>query len=85
MHNRFLAAIGIAAFTLRVAPSIGSRPGLVFDGHPQQMQRTVTFVTVQHALKAVIADGTCDALIKKWGLEQAVMRSAPVDAGALFE
>jgi polar amino acid transport system substrate-binding protein len=36
------------------------------------------------ALQAVIADGTYDALLKKWGLEQGALRSAPVNAGTLF-
>ncbi len=40
---------------------------------------------VQHALAAVIADGTYDALIQKWGLEQGAMRSAPINVGGLFE
>lgn len=36
------------------------------------------------ALQAVIADGEYDALLKKWGLEQGALRSAPLDAGTLF-
>ncbi|HTU70653.1 MAG TPA: ABC transporter substrate-binding protein [Candidatus Baltobacteraceae bacterium] len=36
------------------------------------------------ALHGVIADGTYDALLKKWGLEQGALRSAPTDAGTLF-
>lgn len=40
---------------------------------------------LQSALKAVIADGTYDALLKKWGLEQGAMRSAPIDAGTKFQ
>ncbi|HUA08864.1 MAG TPA: ABC transporter substrate-binding protein [Candidatus Acidoferrales bacterium] len=36
------------------------------------------------ALHGVIADGTYDALLKKWGLEQGALRSAPVNAGTLF-
>jgi polar amino acid transport system substrate-binding protein len=36
------------------------------------------------ALHAVIADGTYDALLKKWGLEQGALRSAPINAGTLF-
>lgn len=40
---------------------------------------------VQNALKAVIADGTYDALLQKWGLEQGAMRSAPVNAGTKFQ
>lgn len=40
---------------------------------------------VQDALKALIADGTYDALLKKWGLEQGAMRSAPINAGTKFQ
>lgn len=40
---------------------------------------------VQAALKALIADGTYDALLKKWGLEQGAMRSAPINAGTKFQ
>lgn len=36
------------------------------------------------ALHAVIADGTYDTLLKKWGLEQGALRSVPVNAGTLF-
>jgi polar amino acid transport system substrate-binding protein len=39
---------------------------------------------ITNALQAVIADGEYDALLKKWGLEQGALRSAPVDAGTLF-
>lgn len=40
---------------------------------------------VQAALKALIADGTYDVLLKKWGLEQGAMRSAPINAGTKFQ
>lgn len=40
---------------------------------------------LQTALKAIIADGTYDALLKKWGLQQGAMRSAPIDAGTKFQ
>jgi len=36
------------------------------------------------ALRAVIANGTYDAPLKKWGLEQGALRSAPLDAETLF-
>ncbi|HVA26884.1 MAG TPA: ABC transporter substrate-binding protein [Candidatus Baltobacteraceae bacterium] len=36
------------------------------------------------ALQGVIADGTYDRLLKKWGLEQGALRSAPLNAGTLF-
>lgn len=40
---------------------------------------------VQRALEAVIAEGTYDALLHKWGLEQGALRSAPVNAGTKFQ
>lgn len=40
---------------------------------------------LQIALKAIIADGTYDALLQKWGLEQGAMRSAPINAGTKFQ
>jgi polar amino acid transport system substrate-binding protein len=36
------------------------------------------------ALRAIIADGTYDKLLKKWGLEQGALRSVPINAGTLF-
>ncbi|HZT13127.1 MAG TPA: ABC transporter substrate-binding protein [Candidatus Baltobacteraceae bacterium] len=40
---------------------------------------------VQSALKTIIANGTYDRLLQKWGLQQGAMRSAPVNAGTKFE
>ncbi len=37
------------------------------------------------ALHGIIEDGTYENLLKKWGLEQGALRSAPIDAGTLFE
>jgi polar amino acid transport system substrate-binding protein len=39
---------------------------------------------VTAALQGVIADGDYDALLKKWGLEQGALRSAPLNAGTLY-
>ena len=36
------------------------------------------------ALQSLIADGTYDRLLKEWGLEQGALRSAPLNAGTLF-
>lgn len=36
------------------------------------------------ALQGLIADGTYDRLLKKWGLEQGALRSVPINAGTLF-
>ncbi|MGZ3499274.1 MAG: ABC transporter substrate-binding protein [Vulcanimicrobiaceae bacterium] len=40
---------------------------------------------LQAALTATIEDGGYDRLLKKWGLQQGAMRSAPVNAGTLFQ
>jgi polar amino acid transport system substrate-binding protein len=40
---------------------------------------------IQSALKAIIADGSYDKLLHKWGLEQGAMRSAPINAGTKFQ
>jgi len=40
---------------------------------------------LQRALAAVVADGTYDNLLKKWGLQQGSLRFAPINAGKLFE
>jgi len=37
------------------------------------------------ALAAVIADGTYDRLLRKWNLQLGALRSAPVNAGTLFQ
>ena len=39
---------------------------------------------IASALAGVIADGTYDKLLKKWGLEQGALRSVPINAGTLF-
>ncbi len=51
---------------------------VVSKSNPALRQRVVA------ALQSVIADGTYDKLLKKWGLEQGALRSVPVNAGTLF-
>jgi polar amino acid transport system substrate-binding protein len=46
---------------------------------------TALLAALQRALVAVVADGTYDRLLKKWGLSQGAMRVAPINAGKLFE
>jgi polar amino acid transport system substrate-binding protein len=48
-------------------------------------QNTALLMQLQRALVAVVADGTYDRLLKKWGLSQGAMRVAPINAGKLFE
>ncbi len=50
----------------------------VAKNNPALRQRVIA------AMQAVIAAGTYDALLKKWGLEQGALRSVPVNAGTLF-
>lgn len=40
---------------------------------------------VQKALLSLVADGTYDALLKKWGLTQSALRTIPVNAGTLYQ
>jgi polar amino acid transport system substrate-binding protein len=40
---------------------------------------------LREALMATIQDGSYDRLLKKWGLQQGAMRSAPINAGTLFQ
>lgn len=40
---------------------------------------------VRTALLALIADGTYDKLLNKWGLTLGALHTAPIDAGKLFE
>lgn len=63
----------------------GQQFGVVPYGIAVSKKNTVLRDRVQSALKAVIADGTYDALLKKWGLEQGAMRSAPLNAGPKFQ
>lgn len=63
----------------------GQQFGVVPYGIAVSKKNGVLRDRIQSALKAVIADGTYDALLKKWGLEQGAMRSAPVNAGTKFQ
>jgi len=40
---------------------------------------------LQSALRDLIQNGTYDALLKKWGLEQGAMRAASINAGTKYE
>lgn len=40
---------------------------------------------VQNALLKMVADGSYDRVLAKWGLQQGALRSAPVSAGTLFQ
>jgi polar amino acid transport system substrate-binding protein len=62
----------------------GKQFALVPYGIAVPKSNPVLRTRVVAALHALIADGTYDALLKKWGLEQGALRSAPVNAGTLF-
>lgn len=40
---------------------------------------------IQIALLKMVADGSYDRILQKWGLEQGALRSAPISAGTLFQ
>jgi polar amino acid transport system substrate-binding protein len=42
-------------------------------------------VALQKALQSLVADGTYDKLLAKWGLTQSALRSIPVNAGTLLQ
>jgi polar amino acid transport system substrate-binding protein len=63
----------------------GKQFGVVPYGIAVSKKDTALRDRLQDALKALIADGTYDALLKKWGLEQGAMRSAPINAGTKFQ
>jgi len=42
-------------------------------------------IAVQKALLSLVADGTYDTLLGKWGLTQSALRAIPANAGTLFE
>jgi len=46
---------------------------------------TALLDAVQSALQSLIADGTYDRLLAKWGLGQGALRSTPIDAGTLYQ
>ena len=62
----------------------GRQFDLVPYGIAVQKGNTALRSRVASALTQVIADGTYDQLLKKWGLEQGALRSVPVNAGTLF-
>lgn len=64
---------------------IGRQFGIVPYGIAVAKQNVALRDQVQHALEGLIRDGTYDALLKRWGLEQGALRSAPVNAGTKFQ
>ena len=64
---------------------VGKQFDVVPYGIAVAKQNGALLTQLQHALAAVVADGTYDRLLKKWGLSQGALRVAPVNAGKLFE
>lgn len=64
---------------------VGKQFDVVPYGIAVAKAKTALLMQLQHALIAVVADGTYDRLLKKWGLSQGAMRVAPINAGKLFE
>jgi polar amino acid transport system substrate-binding protein len=64
---------------------VGKQFDVVPYGIAVSKSNGVLLSQLQHALAAVVADGTYDRLLKKWGLSQGALRVAPVNAGKLFE
>jgi polar amino acid transport system substrate-binding protein len=63
----------------------GRQFGVVPYGIAVSKKNTKLRDRIQAALRTIIADGTYDQLLEKWGLEQGAMRSAPINAGTKFE
>jgi polar amino acid transport system substrate-binding protein len=64
---------------------IGRQFGIVPYGIAVAKQNVALRDRVQHALEDLIRDGTYDALLKRWGLEQGALRSAPINAGTKYQ
>ncbi|HKE37588.1 MAG TPA: ABC transporter substrate-binding protein, partial [Candidatus Baltobacteraceae bacterium] len=64
---------------------VGKQFDVVPYGIAVAKPNTALLGELQRALLAVIADGTYDRLLKKWGLSQGAMRVAPINAGKLIE
>ncbi len=64
---------------------VGKQFDVVPYGIAVAKQNAKLLTQLQHALAAVVADGTYDRLLKKWGLAQGALRVAPINAGKLFD
>ena len=64
---------------------IGKQFGVVPYGIAVAKNKRALRDSVQAALVKMVADGSYDRILKKWGLEQGALRSAPISAGTLFQ
>jgi len=66
--------------------TVGGRPfRVVVYGIVVSKKNPVLRNEIRSALLALIADGTYDKLLAKWGLTIGALHTAPIDAGKLFE
>lgn len=64
---------------------VGKQFGVVPYGIAVSKKNRALRDAIQNALLKMVADGSYDRILKKWGLEQGALRSAPISAGTLFE
>jgi polar amino acid transport system substrate-binding protein len=89
--DAYIADYPVAVYRQKNAPGASSTvvAGGQFDVVPYGIAVKKGNPAVQSAtrsaLLAVIADGTYDLLLKKWNIEAGAMRSAPINAGTLFQ
>jgi polar amino acid transport system substrate-binding protein len=66
--------------------AVGGRPfRVVVYGIVVSKSNPALREAVRNALLALIADGTYDKMLAKWGLTLGALHTAPIDAGKLFE
>jgi polar amino acid transport system substrate-binding protein len=89
--DAYIADYPVAANRLKTNPAASSLvlAGGQFDVVPYGIAVKKGNAAMQAAAKAallsVIADGTYDLLLKKWDIEAGALRSAPINAGTLFQ
>jgi polar amino acid transport system substrate-binding protein len=65
---------------------IGGKPfRIVVYGIVVSKSNPALRTAIRTALLALIADGTYDKILRKWGLTLGALHTAPIDAGKLFE
>jgi polar amino acid transport system substrate-binding protein len=64
---------------------VGRQFDVVPYGIAFSKQNAALMKSMQQALLAVVADGTYDKLLRKWGLQEGGLRFAPINAGILYE
>jgi polar amino acid transport system substrate-binding protein len=80
--QEYRARVANAGHALEI---VGRQFDVVPYGIAVSKQNAALRSAVQRALLAIVADGTYDELLKKWGLTRGGLRFAPVNVGKLFE